>query len=278
MIAGTTLCKSGALPAFYDTPAGAIQHETSFVTALGCFALEAGEQQREPKQKMLDFLESCETPVRSGTFSFWPDSHRPDWARKVPPDTDDTALCLNLLYRAGRRTRTEAIRQTATTLLPHRNPPDPFAPPWIATGAFRAWIAGDRAAPNPVDCAVNANILALFATLNMRDVPGRQSAIHTIRAGLTWADRDPARLRVLTPFYPEPRELALALERAVAAGVTELRAPLAGLRRFVTGLPGPEAVICAGAYLSEGWRSPALSTLRTAHPPTIQSQHETCAS
>lgn len=278
MMAWPETCPSGALPAYVDTPAGVEMHETSFFTALGCLALEAWPDASQGTHRMLEFLELCEAPNRPGAFAFWPVENRPHWARGIPPDADDTALCLSLLYRAGRRSRTDAIRQAATVLLPHRQPPDPFAPRWIATGAFRTWLASDRDRPNAVDCAVNANVLALFAALDMRAVPGTKAALRTIVDGVTWAGRDPARLHALTPFYPEPRELVLALERAANAGVTELRAPLAALRRFITGLPGPNAVLCAGAYLNHGWRSPALHTLRTARTPSIHSQHETCAS
>lgn len=217
------------------------------------------------KQRMLGFVAACEVPGRPGIFAFWPEAARPDWARAIPADADDTALCLSALYRAGRLSRAQALRHLARNLLPNRiQRADPFSPAWIGAGAFKTWLVADAAAPNQLDCAVNANILALMAELGMRDTPGRDAAIRMIGNGLDWAGYDPLRLRTLTPFYPDLREFALALENAVAAGCSELRAPLNALRRFAPGLPGPEAVLCSAAYGRDGWRCPALHKLRAA--------------
>lgn len=262
------LMDDGALPALRDAPGGPEPDATSFITALGLRALARGP--RSPSrdaiaERMLDFLTLCETAAPPGAFAFWPQAARPDWAAGVPPDSDDTALCLSALLRAGRIGRAEALRRLARTVLPRRATRlDAYDPPWISHGAYLTWLTPDSAAPNAVDCAANANILALIAELGMTGAPGAEAASRTILDGLAWAGADRARIRALTPFYPDPREFALALENAADAGCEELHAPAAALRRAAPGLPGPDAVLCSGAYLGEGWRSPALHALRAA--------------
>lgn len=264
--AAPDLTAEGALAALRDGPDGPARDSTSFFTALGLIALEGAPDAPHfsaARDRMLDFLERCAVAAPPGAFAFWPADARPDWARKVPPDADDTALCLSVLLRAGRIPRAEGVRSLARSVLCNRvRGVDPLSPVWIAEGAFRTWLSPDASRPNVVDCAVNANVLTAIADLDMTGTPGADAAIRTICDGLAWAGGDPTRLRSLTPFYPDAREFALALERAVDAGWSELRAPLAALRRRAPGVPGADAVICSGAYRADGWRSPALHALR----------------
>lgn len=277
MKAGIALTAEGALPALRDGPAGPEPDATSFVTALGLRALAAapGPEAQRLSHRMLGFVTRCEIAGQPGAFAFWPAGRRPVWAAAVPPDTDDSALCLAALHRSGRLGRAETLRRTARAILPNRAPaPDGPVPPWIRRGAFQTWITADRHRPNVIDCAVNANILALLALLGLRGLPGQAEAARMIAAAVDWAGRDPRRLRVLTPFYPDAREFRLAVEAAVAAGCAELAATARRLATLAPGLPGPQDVICSAAYAGAGWRSPALARLRRAALPLSDLQPE----
>lgn len=271
-VALPALAPSGALPAVIDLPEGPRPDETSFVTALGLRALghRSGAAATLCRARMLDFLGRCRQP--SGAFAFWPGDARPAWGGRVPPDADDTALCLIELFRAGRTGRAEAVRSVARLILPNRVRHDGTPrPSWIPAGAFATWLVPETGGRNIVDCAVNANILALLALLGMNAAPGRTEAAHMIGAGLDWAGPDPRRLRALTPFYPEPAEFRLALDHAVACGAVEL-VPAATRLRALAGSdpPAAGATICSGAYASRGWRSPALARLR--HGAAVQKE------
>jgi hypothetical protein len=80
------------------------------------------------------------------------------------------------------------------------------------------------------DCTVNVNVVALLATAGLRAVPGYAQACAMIADAVAWAGASPARAVSLSPFYPEPGELVLALESAVAAGARELDATLTDVR------------------------------------------------
>ncbi len=262
------LAASGALPAVVDLPGGAAADETSFITALGLRALRDRPGAARARTRMLDFLESCRVASPAGAFAYWPAAARPRWGQGVPPDADDTALCLLELHAAGRLAHADAVRLAARLLLPNRLRAAGPRPPWMPDGAVATWLVPKPDGRNIVDCAVNANVLALFAALGMHGGPVRAAAVRLILDGLAWAGRDPLRLRVLTPFYPELAEFRLAVAHAVACGVGEL-APAARQLAILTGgaVPGADAVICAGAYARRGWRSPALAALRRGALP-----------
>jgi hypothetical protein len=265
------LTAAGAVPATVNLPWGRLEDATSFVTGLALRALRRrGDPSTAPlRARMLDFLERCEVDDPPGAFAFWPASGRPDWASRVAADADDTAICMTELYLAGRMRREEAVRRVGRLLLPNRVRRGGDAwPPWAADGAFLTWLLPDPNARNIVDCAVNANVLALMAALGMRDPPGARAAVRLIRGGLAWAGTSAARLKALTPFYPEPAELRLAVEHAVACGCVEL-APAAAQLRRLTGCaaPGPGAILCSAPYDRGGWRSPALAAIRRACLP-----------
>lgn len=260
------LTAAGALPATVDLGAGQVPDETGFVTALGLRALRAAGSSAAMRGRMLDFLERCQVGAPAGAFAFWPEARRPAWARRIPADADDTAVCLTELHLAGRVTRAEAIRRAVRLLLPNRVRRDGTPrPAWIPAGAFLTWLTPEPGGPNIVDCAANANILALLAVLGMRDPPGRRDAVRLILDGLAWAGSAAGRLRALTPYYPDPAEFRLAVEHAVARGCPEL-APAAAQLRRLTGcaVPGPDATICSDAYTAKGWRSAELAALRLA--------------
>ena len=212
----------------------------------------------------LDGLARCEVPGSGGAYAFWPDGARPDWARAVPADVDDTALILTELHRHGRLDRDAVLRRICHVMLPWRVRQRGLdqMPPWIVEGSFLTWIgtrgAMGGAAPNVVDCCVNANVAALLAMIDARHLPGYDSALATILQGLAWASDEAIRLDALTPFYPSPRALLDAVEHAVECGADGLRPALVHLRAMPARLLDRSAGICRDAYGRTIWHAPAV--------------------
>ena len=139
-----------------------------FATALVLRAMRhysAAPELEALRQRALDFLESCASPQLPGAFGFWPLSQRPAWACRVPADIDDTAV-INLEPAIhGRRSLIDVQRVFYEVLLPNLLVDvDPYGPPWMIPLVFPTWLAPDsQHRPNPVDCCVNTNVLALMA-------------------------------------------------------------------------------------------------------------------
>jgi hypothetical protein len=215
----------------------------------------------------LDALESCRNP-RTGGFRFWPLGRRPGWAPDLPDDADDTALMAVLLWRAGRMTLDELRRLACHTVVSHRlaatvQP----GPSWPRVGAFKTWMR-PGIEPDMADCTVNANVIALLAAAGLRGAPGYGEACAMLGDALAWAGENHARAETLSPFYPEPGELVLAVEAAVAEGARELRPVQAMLRAspLWRGLRerscGAVPVICGSPYGLVRWTSPAVGAAR----------------
>jgi hypothetical protein len=192
--------------------------QNGFVTAL---AVRAFRQTGAPiPSKWLDLLESCR---REGAgFAFWPVGLRPEWARDLPSDADDTAvMTLELMY-AGRIDAHDAVQIAARTLGRQRiSYLDEPGPPWRRRGVFSTWHRGGRGT-DLIDCTVNANALALFASLGLLHLPGVAQSVEMLVAAIYWAGEHRSRATSLSPFYPECAEFVAALGNAVAAGVEDL--------------------------------------------------------
>jgi hypothetical protein len=227
--------------------------ENAFTTALVLRELTPGD---ERVQGALDFLERCADPALAGAFGFWPRDERPAWARRVPPDCDDTAVVALELLRAGRRTVDDTIDVLMASLITEVAR---FGPAWIRPLTFPTWLDGHfRSRANPVDCAVNANVLALLAYCGLQALPGYAESIAMIEGAVASiahrAPRDRALwLHSLTPYYPDPRVFALMLDHAVRCGAVELRPAGAALRALLGPADGP-LVLCGNAYGGPLWR------------------------
>jgi hypothetical protein len=239
------------------------------------------------RRRALDFLERCADPEIPGAYGFWPIAERPPWAQGIPADSDDTAVLALELYRHERRT----LRQTRDTvyevlvprLLTHF---DRSGPPWIRPLTFPTWLSRDGARrANPVDCCVNANVLALMAVCGLQHLPGYDESCAMIAAALAWAAapekglEDVARqrtlrLRTLTPYYPDPAAFLTAVTHAVACGVDALQPALERLRDLCVQARPPAAArgaLCSNAYGGYIWRCRALdlvAAVQTAREPT----------
>jgi hypothetical protein len=244
-----------------------------FVTALVLRSLRHTPRSpswRSLAARALTWLERCRSSSLAGAFCFWPETARPSWAAAVPPDADDTAVITTELLRHGRLGRAAALRTACRVLVPHRvaGLDRGGRPAWVAPGSFLTWLApanpGAPRVANPVDCCVNANVAALLAFLDATHLPGYDAAVATVRQGLEWAGEDPVRRSALTPFYPDARSLAEALEHAVESGTEPLREAW----QHASTLPPPPTAEPPGcfrsAYGGTVWYATALDLVRSA--------------
>lgn len=227
-----------------------------FVTALAVRAqrLAGGAVPGE----WLDVLATCRRP--DGSYGFWPADAVPAWAPALPSDSDDTAVMLLELVLAGRVGRAEARSVACRTVGVHRlrRVLDP-GPPWLRRGMFTTWHRGRDL--DLVDLTAVANVLALLGVLGLERIPGVEESRAALTAGIAWAGSSRPRWESLSPFYPEPDELARALELAAACGVPGL-AHGARIAREACPRRDPDAV-CSMAYGPPTWHSPALAAIRS---------------
>lgn len=235
-----------------------------FVTALAARALR--RQGLDIPAPMLDALARCRTP--GAGYGFWAPDARPPWAPRLPDDADDTAIMALELHVAGRLSRDDARRIACLTIGRHRIARlSLLRPPWLRTGVFSTWhrrgITLDL-----IDCTAVANALALFAALDLDNIPGVRASTAMLRDAVTWAGNDEARACSLSPFYPEPAEFVLALGHAVEVGADALMPIHAAAIRTPWGRDAETRVarddhrVCSSPYGSAVWRSPALARIR----------------
>lgn len=238
-----------------------------FVTALALRALH--EQRRPAPTHMLDAIERCRSST--GGFRFWPMETRPPWAPDLPDDTDDTAIMVLELFRAGRFSLEQARRTACLTIGRHRiGALRDQGPPWRRMGVFRTWHR-PGSGEDLIDCVVATNAVALFTALGLPRTPGVPESEEMVAAAVAWAGQDWDRAASLSPFYPDPAELVLALAHAVAAGADRL----APVHAMAAATPwGRDAgrragradhAVCSSPYGEVVWRAPVLATLR--QPP-----------
>lgn len=258
--------ESGALPSFMVEEGVATLDQNGFVTAHVLRAL--GRHTHEPEllpitERALDFLESCADPRRPLTFRFWPDGKRPPHLPVYPADADDTAVIATVLARHGRRDITSLRRTVLLGLFPHRVPDGTRLPAtWVIPGTFWTWLDADFGY-NLVDCTVNANVAALMATSGLMHISGYDQACRMIVSGVNAARGDERLTRLLSPYYPHPRELLAAVSHAVGAGAVALQPCLCTLQNsWGRAAPGEDDPVFCSAYGRVVWRSPLLQRLR----------------
>ncbi|MPZ89787.1 MAG: hypothetical protein GEU81_17390, partial [Nitriliruptorales bacterium] len=221
------------------------------------------------RDRALDFLERCADAEVPGSYGFWPPLERPGWVRRMPADTDDTAVIALELLRNRRRTLAatrDVVYGVLVTALVTHVPPQ--APAWLRPLVFPTWL-GPRIHPraNIVDCAVNANALALMAATGLQHLLGYESALGMITDAVDWAaassehERPDLRLRSLTPYYPDPALFLAMVDHAIACGVDGLdqaRRTLTDLVATVELPPERRGAVCGNAYTGPYWRCRAL--------------------
>ena len=212
----------------------------------------------------LDLVETFRR--RDESFGFWPEGCAPAWAPALPGDADDTAVALLELVRAGRVPRDHARATACRTVATYRlvRPPEP-GPPWLRRGAFTTWHRPGTTT-DLVDLTTLVNVLALLAYLDLLHLPGTAASLDTVVAAREWAGDSRERWRSVSPFYPEPDELAHAVDNAAECGVPGLGGLARHLRRVAPRDPDQPYALCSAPYGPPIWSSESLRDLRSVTP------------
>ncbi|CAB3750666.1 MULTISPECIES: hypothetical protein [Burkholderia] len=255
----------GAFPSHVSVDAHHHVDENAFVTALildELACLPAGTADRAIARG-LDFLESCASLTCAGAFHFYPPGRMPSWlGADLPADADDTALALMLLARFGRLGTAEAFDTLDRVLHPWRLHYRPeYADPWVAQGACRTWL-DRRAAPNPVDACVNANVATALTALGRADHDACRAARDTALDAIAFVAENPAHRGRLTAFYPDLWELVHALRRGARRGVAGFAQAAARLAGMLAPHAGAYATVCSSTDRRWRWTAPLLQTAR----------------
>ncbi|ADE84796.1 prenyltransferase/squalene oxidase repeat-containing protein [Rhodobacter capsulatus] len=275
------LSRQTATGAFPSEVAG-MEDETCFVTASVALCLDPVAH-RPALDRALDFIESCEDPRLPGAFAFYPPRGRgPMLVRGLPPDADDTALAWLALLHGGRRGTDPAraafdagIAPAACLMVPGA------APPWVRRGAVRTWLI-ERGRDNPVDLAVNANVLALACRLGLAAHPVAQGAAASLAAAAA-GGFDPARFaRRLAPYYADVTELWFAVRRAAALDDGTLGPVLEPVLAWLAPVLGSRALaLDKPLYCNDHgrpvWRAPVLQRARRTTPAPRLPHSDACA-
>ena len=265
---------SGAFPSQVETPAGCVADESCFVTAqvaLLLAALGRSEAATHAHARALDFLETCEDDSLPGAFRFYPQERSgPRLIDGLPPDADDTALAWMALVAGRRREAREGLVRLAG-LLPRLvcGPLRRGDPPFARAPLLRTWF--QESDPGPVDLTANLNVLAALGACGAARSGCGLTALMPRLAGrisAAFAPHAPTRsaMRVLSPFYADPAELAIAALRARACGAAGLDGMAASLapvdaRDRAARRPQDRPLYC-NAHGRPLWRAPALQLAR----------------
>jgi hypothetical protein len=189
----------------------------------------------EPLNRALDFLQECcsaedsamarrnadaqpEKWSGSGMCTFWPPFRCPAWAPYNPEDCDSTAVIAAELFHFGRIT-TERARSIALDSMPAFQK---------ETGEFLAWRT-QGVVPNPVDLALNINVVAFLAQTGSCGATVYRNACRAICEAAASCKDSPHLLDQLVPYYPDSAEVLLALHNALYRGARELLPAAAAL-------------------------------------------------
>ena len=196
-------------------------------------------------RRALGFLMRSKYPVYPHLYSFYPRHKHPLWmGPALYADADDTSIIALELVRYQKRPPEILSYIAERYLMKYRAMGDlahHLTEPWHREGVFLTWFT-TADLPNPIDCCVNANVMALLAVGDLKATPGYAEAGALINEAVAWAGHDRRRLRQLTPYYPHPIELYHAVDHAVASGVHELvsaRDALAGVPCIETCIEEP---------------------------------------
>jgi len=246
--------------------------QNNFITALWLReyrrrSLPADQSLVKQQEQALNYLQSSswqKVGLLNGAYGFWQPDQQPNWATGIPADIDDSAIIHSELVLAGRiqagqcKSLVYRLFNNARILTTNE-----YTPPWVCAGSYYTWLPVSPAKDNIVDACVNTNAVALLACLDAKSAPGYFQACETILNAVKWARGSPARLRVITPFYPNSVEFYYALQNAVECGVTELIPALKTLAKINQKSANNDSkAICSSSFGKIVWRSSALDAIR----------------
>lgn len=284
---------SGAFTSMVHLPGGSCPDENAFVTGLVLRYLHLlGMTAMMPQtvQRAVTFLRRCESTVFPGMFGFWPRDGYPAWMGRVRlhADADDSAIVTLELVRCGVATMVSLQQLAHRVLSQHRFFSSRLAASdWRRCEVFLTWLHYDPT-PNPVDCCVNANVLALLAYGGLRDLPGYDEACTMLNTAIRGQTQQAA-FAALCPYYPHPLELVYAVEHAVATGAVELwpswqhLLQQAWVQRHLYAATNAALPLCGHPERPIYWTAPVVQALRAYHgilrlapdtEPTLQLQKE----
>lgn len=265
----------GAFLSSVRTSYGEVEDRNCFVTGLVLRELAGVPDSpalAEARRRAFAFLLRSKYPVYRYCFGFYPAQFPPFWLRTaLYPDADDTAVIALELVRAG-HWPAEALPYIAENYLLKYRATGPLrhhlTHAWQPEGVFLTWFTTAPVA-NPIDCCVNANVVALLAWAGLQATPGYAAACAMLNTAAALAARQPHRAPEFTPYYPHPAEWYHALHHAVAAGAHELGPALAAVRGLpqlagagaAPGLPAP-APLCSDAGGTIRWTADVLTLAR----------------
>jgi hypothetical protein len=261
-------CASGAFPSEVE----GLRDETCFVTAAVALLLHRSRH-AAALARALDFVESCECPEQPGAFAFYPPAGAtPRLVEGLPPDADDTALAWLALLHGGRRDAASARDAFRRVIAPAaRRMVSGTMPAWVRPHAVLTWLA-DGGSDNPVDLAVNANVVALAHRIELQDHPACEGASASLLAAAQGRYEPRAFARRLAPYYADISELWFCVRRAVACGAGRLAPALSWLAPvFGADAFRPDKPLYCNAHGMPIWRSPALQEVRRAFDPDFPS-------
>jgi hypothetical protein len=203
-------------------------------------------------------------------FFFWPEEEHPFWmgGQRLREDADDSSIISMLLVRHQLEGNEYLANLARNVLEQHRYFSSQSLPgTWQMSGTFLTWLHFMEQ-PNPVDCCVNANILALLAFCGLKSLPGYSETCRMLNRVIPGTDGSMKALASLSPYYPHPIELFFALRHAVSLGADVEKAFL-----FISGQPWLQDLlyrgmddnlpVCSHQDGSIYWTSGILQTIRS---------------
>lgn len=266
--------KSGAFKSTVHFPNGDFYEDANaFVTAL---VLRHARSLSLPKvlpnvfAQAVRFLRTCESKRFPGMYCFWPEKSHPAWigSFRLYEDADDSSIISLELVRYGIENRIYLEKLALNVLEQHRFFNSRIASDdWRKQGVFLTWLHY-KEEPNPVDCCVNTNIIALLAYCGLKNMAGYNEACEMVNNAICNTNGITSALAALSPYYPHAIELFFAVRHAVSVG-GDLKPALDYLNNqhwLQTDLNAgiaEDLPICAHQEGTIFWTSKLLQTIRT---------------
>ncbi|MBL4862476.1 MAG: hypothetical protein JKY09_05600 [Crocinitomicaceae bacterium] len=265
--------ESGAFKSIVHLPHTRYEDSNAFITALvlrHARILKLNEVLPKVFERAVHFLRKCESKRFPGMYRFWPENAHPFWigSFKICEDADDSSIISLELVEYGLENQSYIKKLAKKVLEQHRFfKSGLLSNNWENTGAFLTWLHYSEN-PNPVDCCVNTNIVALLASCGLKDMPGYDEACCMVNNAVLNSDGKMQAITKLSPYYPHAIELFFAVQYAVRIG-GDLEPALSYLynqkwvQAYLNGGIDADQHICSHQNGSIVWTSEILQAIRT---------------